>query len=99
MVMNNSNVGDDDPTRTESGLLMILARRGKTYETVQQVPVGRIVQGAAFTADGKFLLIECYGDRQIWVFRVNGETVQDTGHRIHTPGFPSSIRAAGKPAG
>ncbi len=99
MVMNNSNVTDDDPTRTESGLLVILARRGKTYETVQQVPVGRIVQGAAFTADGKFLLIECYGDRQIWVFRVNGETVQDTGHRINTPGFPSSIRAAAKPAG
>ena len=98
MLMNNSNIVADDPLRTENALLVILARRGKTYEIVQQVPVGRIVQGAAFTADGKFLLIECYGERQIWVFRVNGETVQDTGHRIHTPGFPSSIRAAAAPA-
>ena len=98
MLMNNSNIVADDPLRTENALLVILARRGKTYEIVQQVSVGRIVQGAAFTADGKFLLIECYGERQIWVFRVNGETVQDTGHRIHTPGFPSSIRAAARPA-
>jgi DNA-binding beta-propeller fold protein YncE len=99
MLGNGSNVPPQEPLHNKNALLMILARRGKTYEIVQQVPVGPIVQGAAFTADGKYLLAECYIDNEIWVFRVNGETVQDTGHRIHTPGFPASIRAAGRPAG
>ena len=98
MLMDSSNVAADDPLRTDNALLVILARRGKTYDIVQRIPIGRIAQGAAFTADGKFLLIECYGEKTIWVFRVNGTTVQDTGHRIHTPGFPSSIRAAAAPA-
>jgi DNA-binding beta-propeller fold protein YncE len=98
MLVNGSNVPPQEPLHNKNALLVILARRGKTYEIVQQVPVGPIVQGAAFTADGKYLLAECYIDNEIWVFRVNGETVQDTGHRIHTPGFPSSIRAAARPS-
>ncbi len=94
MLMNGSNVPADDPLRTENGLLLLLARRDKTYIPVQRIPIGRITQGAAFSSDGKYLLVECHVSREIWVFRVSGESVEDTGHRIKTPGFPSSIRAA-----
>ncbi len=94
MLMNGSNVPEDDPHRTENGQLLLLARRDKTYVPVQRIPIGRITQGAAFTSEGKYLLVECHADREIWVFRVKGESVEDTGHRIETPGFPSSIRAA-----
>jgi len=94
MLMNGSNVPRDDPHRTENGQLLLLARRDKTYVPVQRIPIGRITQGAAFTSDGKYLLVECYADREIWVFRVKGELLEDTGHRIKTPGFPSSIRAS-----
>ena len=93
MLMNGSNVPGNDPQRTESGLLVLLARRGKTYTPVQEIPIGRITQGAAFTSDGRYLLAECHASREIWVFRVLGESVEDTGHRIKTPGFPSSLRA------
>ena len=94
MLMNGSNLSRDDPLRTENGLLVVLARRGKTYAPVQEIPIGRITQGAAFTSDGRYLLAECHASREIWVFRVSGESVEDTGHRIQTPGFPSSLRAA-----
>ncbi len=94
MLFNGANALPEDPTRTEHGLLKLLARRGKTFETVQALPLGRITQGAAFTSDGKYLLAQCHDLREIRVYRVVGESIEDTGHRIQTPGHPSSIRAA-----
>jgi len=94
MLIQDSNRPEGDPLRTENGMLVLLARRAKTYSVVQRVPIGRYTQGAAFTSDGKYLLTECYTAREIWVFRVSGEAVEDTGHRIKTPGFPASLRAA-----
>ena len=93
MIFNGSSLPDDDPLHNDNGLLVILARRGNTYEVVQEVPIGAVTQGAAFTNNGEFLLVQCYASRKIWVFRVNGESVEDTGHRIPTPGFPASLRA------
>jgi len=94
MMFNGSTLPKDDPSSSSGGQLVILARRGMTYEPVQRLPLGRVTQGAAFTADGKFLLAQCYVDREIRVYRVQGESVEDTGHRIKTPGFPASLRAS-----
>ena len=94
MLFNGSLLPEDDPSHNEHGLLVILARRGNTYAPVQEIPIGIGTQGAAFTSNGKYLLVQCYVNREIWVFRVNGEVVEDTGHRIKTPGFPASLRAA-----
>ena len=77
--------------------IAILARRGRTYVKVQDVPTGRIPEGAAFSPDGRYLLVQCHPAREIWVYEVDGERVTDTGHRIATPGMPSSLRAADKP--
>ncbi len=93
VLMNGSNLAADDPNRTEAGVITLLARRGKTFETVQQVPIGRIPEGVAFTADGQHLLVQCHSSRQIWIFRVAGEKIIDTAHRVDVPGMPSSIRA------
>ena len=94
VLMNGSNLASGVPGRTEEGLVALLARRGKTFEKVQQVPVGRIPEGVAFTADGRHLLVQCHPAREIWIFRVDGEKIIDTHHRIQVPGMPSSIRAA-----
>ena len=94
MLFNGASNPPGDVTRTEHGLLRILARRGKTFKPVQTLPLGRVTQGAAFTSDGKYLLAQCHDLREIRVYRVSGESVEDTGHRIKTPGHPSSIRAA-----
>ena len=94
MLFNNATAPLGDPTRTEHGLLRLLARRDKTYVPVQTIPLGRVTQGAAFTSDGKYLLAQCHDLREIRVYRVLGESIEDTGHRIATPGHPSSLRAA-----
>ncbi len=97
VLMNGSNLAADDPQRTEQGLLTLLARRGKTFEIVQQLPIGRIPEGVAFTADGKHLVVQCHPAREIWIFRVAGERIIDTTHRVEVPGMPSSIRAVNLP--
>jgi len=94
VLMHGSSAPASDPRRAPHGILQLLARRGKTYTPVERIPVGRIPEGVAFTAGGKYLLVQCHRSREIWVFRVSGESAVDTGQRIKTPGFPSSLRAA-----
>jgi DNA-binding beta-propeller fold protein YncE len=94
-LMNGSNVAPNDPRLSKNGGLDILERRGKTFAKTQSIPVGRIPEGVAFTADGKYLVVQCHPDRQLWIFEVrSGGTVADTGKRLDVPGMPSSVRAA-----
>ncbi|HOZ47641.1 MAG TPA: hypothetical protein PLO37_12930 [Candidatus Hydrogenedentes bacterium] len=97
VLMNGSNVAADDPRRTEEGILAILARRGRTFEKTQELPVGRIPEGVAFSPDGKHIIVQCHAERRLWLFEVRNGKVRDTGERIETPGFPSSLRTADTP--
>ncbi len=91
--MSGSNLAADDPNRTELGSMVILKRTRKGFEVSQRLPTGRIPEGVAFTSDGKYLAVQCHPSKEIWVYRVRGTKVKDTGHRIKTPGYPSSLRA------
>jgi DNA-binding beta-propeller fold protein YncE len=93
VVMDGSNLAQGDPNRTKEGNLVILQRRGKSFTQTQRLPVGPIPEGVAFTGDGRYLVVQCHPDRQLWVFSVKGNRVKDTGHRIPVPGMPSSLRA------
>jgi DNA-binding beta-propeller fold protein YncE len=92
--MSGSNLPAGDSNRTESGSMVILKRNRKGYEVSQRLPTGRIPEGVAFTSDGKYIAVQCHPAQEIWVYRVRGTKVKDTGHRVKTPGFPSSLRAA-----
>jgi DNA-binding beta-propeller fold protein YncE len=97
VVMNGSNLAADNPKRAPSGGLVLLTRRGGTFKKTQELKVGRIPEGVAFTSDGRYLIVQCHPSRQLWVFRVRGKKVKDTGLRIDVPGFPSSLRAGPMP--
>jgi DNA-binding beta-propeller fold protein YncE len=94
VLMNGSNLPADDPYRTQNGLLVVMARKGNTFVQTQELPIGRIPEGVAFTSDGRYLVVQCHPARELWVFKVDGGRVTDTSHRISVPGFPSSLRAA-----
>jgi DNA-binding beta-propeller fold protein YncE len=94
VVMNGSNLAADNSFHSEKGALEILVRRGKTFKKVESHPVGAIPEGVAFTSDGRYLVVQCHPARELWMFRVEGESVKDTGERIKVPGMPSSLRAA-----
>ena len=97
VLMNGSNVAAGHPMRTEEGVLAILVRRGRTFVKTQELPVGRIPEGVAFSPDGKHIIVQCHAERRLFLFEVRGEDVIDTGERIGVPGFPSSLRAADRP--
>jgi hypothetical protein len=94
VVMNGSNLGPSNPNRTTHGALVLLARRGKAFRVVEELLIGRIPEGVAFTSDGKYLVVQCHPDRELWIFSVNRGRLKDTGQRIKVPGMPSSLRGA-----
>ena len=93
-VMNGSNLAPASPNHTVQGAVDILARRGSTFVKIKSITVGAIPEGVAFTADGKYLVVQCHPSRELWILQVNGEDVTDTGQRIKMPGMPSSLRAS-----
>jgi DNA-binding beta-propeller fold protein YncE len=94
VVMNGSNLGPSNPNRSTHGALVLLARRDKRFHVVEERPIGRIPEGVAFTSNGKYLVVQCHPDRELWIFSVNRGRLKDTGQRIKVPGMPSSLRAA-----
>jgi len=72
--------------------LVLLARNGNTFRVTEEHWTGRIPEGVAFTSDGKYLVVQCHPDREIWIFSVKRGRLKDTGHRIKVPGMPSSLR-------
>lgn len=95
VLMEGSNTDVSNPIHSKAGAVVILQRKDRTYIKTQRLPIGRIPEGVAFTGDGKYLLVQCHPDRNIWVFRVTAAgVVEDTKLRIDLPGMPSSMRAA-----
>jgi DNA-binding beta-propeller fold protein YncE len=94
VLMEGSNFGPNDPNRSTHGKLVMLARKGKTFSVVEEHRIGRIPEGVAFTSNGKYLVVQCHPDRELWIFSVNRGRVKDTGQRIKVPGMPSSLRAS-----
>jgi sugar lactone lactonase YvrE len=92
--MNGSNLASTDPNHSQHGAVVLLARKGKTFSVVQDIPIGRIPEGVAFTSDGKYLVLQCHPDRELWIFSVNRGRLKETGQRIKVPGLPSSLRAS-----
>ncbi|HEY0551898.1 MAG TPA: YncE family protein, partial [Verrucomicrobiae bacterium] len=94
VVMNGSNLASSDSNHGRRGAVVLLARNGRTFRVVEQHAVGRIPEGVAFTSDGKYLIVQCHPDRELWVFSVKQGRLRDTGQRIKVPGMPSSLRAS-----
>jgi DNA-binding beta-propeller fold protein YncE len=94
VVMNGSNLDAADPNYNRHGGLVLLARKGKTFSVVQEIAIGRIPEGVAFTSDGKHLVLQCHPDRELWLFSVKRGRAKDTGQRVKVPGMPSSLRAS-----
>jgi DNA-binding beta-propeller fold protein YncE len=97
VLMEGSSLAMDDPRHEDHGKLTILARIGSTFEVVQTLPTGPIPEGVAFSPDGKYIIVQCHPTRELWLYRVDGKNVIDTGERISVPAMPSSLRAAEKP--
>lgn len=74
------------------GSVSVLSIAGKKVTKVGDVEVGGLPEGAAFTPDGKYLLVGNYIDQDLSILKVDGTKITDTGKRFKLPGHPASLR-------
>ncbi|HET7341935.1 MAG TPA: YncE family protein [Methylomirabilota bacterium] len=91
-----SNKPKESPFFNDSGKLVLFRVNGTALSWVATAPVGHWPQGAAFSADGKTIVVGNMVEKELWVFDWNGSTLRDTGQRIKVNGGSAAIRTADK---
>ncbi len=76
-----------------NGSLVVLKIDGTKLTKIKEIEVGALPEGIAFSADGSYMYVSSFFDRDVRVFRVNGTEVTDTGIKVALPGRPGSMRA------
>jgi DNA-binding beta-propeller fold protein YncE len=74
------------------GAVSVLKIAGKKVTKVGEVTVGKLPEGAVFSADGNYLYVGNFIDSDLSVLRVSGDRITDTGQRFKLPGHPASMR-------
>ena len=96
VVHNGSNRAKDSPFYNDGGKVVIVRVNGKTLSRVAEAPIGHWSQGAAWSADGKTLLVGNMVEKDYWIFSWDGQSLKDTGQRLKVNGGPVGIRIADK---
>jgi len=96
-VMSGSNKPKDSPFYRARGKVVLLQVNGQKLKKVSEADVGNWSQGAAFSADGRTLLVQNMVQKEIQVFQLKGWHLHDTGQRIKLKAGPAGIRIADRP--
>ncbi|MGC2414623.1 MAG: hypothetical protein WA459_18250 [Stellaceae bacterium] len=87
-----SNQAKDSWFYHPGGAVSVLKIAGKKVTKIGEVTVGKLPEGAVFSADGSYLYVGNYIDSDLSVLKVSGDKVTDTGKRFKLPGHPASMR-------
>jgi DNA-binding beta-propeller fold protein YncE len=91
--MNGSNKAKSSPFFADHGLVKVLRMDGGKFTPVAEAKVGHWCQGAAWSLDGKTLLVGCMVENEIFVLGFDGKALTNTG-RIKVSGGPAGIGTA-----
>ena len=78
-VMNGSNKPKGSPFFADNGLVKVYTIKAGKLSPVTEAKVGHWCQGAAFSKDGKTLLVQCMVEKELQVFAFNGKTLKAAG--------------------
>lgn len=92
-VMNGSNKPKSSPFFNDNGLLVILSVNGAKLAKVTDAKVGHWCQGAAWSKDGKTVLVQCMIEQELQVFDFDGKDLKPAG-AIKVKGGPAGIGTA-----
>ena len=95
VVMNGSNKAKESPFYADNGKLVLLRVKGMKLAKVAEAPIGHWSQGAAFSPDGKTILVGNMVEKDVQVFAFDGRSLKETG-RIKVNGGPAAVRTAEK---
>jgi len=93
VAMNGSNKPRSSPFYNDNGKLIMLRVSGGMLSKVAEAPIGHWSQGAAFSADGRTILVGNMVEKDVQVFAWDGSTLRETA-RIKVNGGPASVRTA-----
>jgi len=96
VVMNGSNKAKDSPFFNDNGKLVMLEIRDGTLKKLAEAPIGHWSQGAAFSADGKTVLVGNMVEKTVQVLSWDGKRLKDTGVKISVNGGSAAVRTAEK---
>jgi DNA-binding beta-propeller fold protein YncE len=96
VVMNGSNKAKDSPFFNDNGKLVMLGIRDGALKKLAEAPIGHWSQGAAFSADGKTVLVGNMVEKTVQVLRWDGKRLKDTGVNIPVNGGSAAVRTAEK---
>jgi len=88
--------GSNKPKESPFGKLVLFRVRGTSLEKITEAPIGHWSQGAAFSADGRTILVCNMVEKNLQVFSWSGRKLRDTGYRIKVNGGAAAIRTADK---
>ena len=78
-------------TPDSAAVLVAILPEGR-LRRLGEVPAGAVVQGIAFDPGGGYVYLGNYTDRSLGVYRIEGDTIRETGFRLPLPGQPASLR-------
>jgi DNA-binding beta-propeller fold protein YncE len=93
VVMNGSNKPKDSPFYADGGKLVLLRANNMKLTKVAEAPIGHWSQGAAFSSDGKTILVGNMVEKDVQVFSFDGRSLKEVG-RIKVNGGPAAVRTA-----
>jgi DNA-binding beta-propeller fold protein YncE len=94
-VMNGSNKPKASPFFSDNGLVVVLSMSGGKLAKVGEAKVGHWCQGAAWSKDGKTLVVQCMVEQELQAFSFDGKELKPTG-TIKVKGGPAGIATASK---
>jgi DNA-binding beta-propeller fold protein YncE len=94
-VQNGTNKPKSSPFYNDNSLAVILAIDGKKLSKVTESKIGRWCQGAAWSKDGKMLVVQSATDQEIEAYSFDGKELKPVG-TIPIKGRPAGIAAASK---
>ena len=77
----------------DKSYVALLKIDGKTVRKVAQADVGDLAEGIAFSPDGRYLYVGNFGDSDIDVMRLEGDTLTKVAN-LPLPGHPASMRGS-----
>jgi DNA-binding beta-propeller fold protein YncE len=94
VAQDGSNRPKDSPFFNPGGKLVLYRATGGKLAKVAEARIGHWPQGAAFSSDGRTILVGNMVEKALWVFAWDGTTLRDTGQRIALKGGPAAVRIA-----
>ena len=96
LIHNGTGKPLNSPFYNAFGKVLLYAVNGLRLTKVSEARIGRWSQGMAFSGDSKTLLVQNMVEKNIQVFRIEGDELRETLHQIPLKGGGAAIRTAEK---